>query len=103
MDECEQELIKKQSMPRQGTEITVTKQGTEINQKQSMPRQGTETPMNSVGALSTTKQSTPRQGTERGIHLRPLCYETINAPSGDGNSKHPATFLAKEWKQSTPR
>ena len=59
----------KQSMPRQGTEITVTKQGTEINQKQSMPRQGTEIPMNSVGALSTTKQSMPRQGTEI-LHLQ---------------------------------
>ena len=88
-----------------GNHYTV-KDLSDLLRKQSMPRQGTEMPFQIFQKPPRAeKQSMPRQGTE--IFDFPfISYdsnETINAPSGDGNIPVLRIKLRAVLKQSMPR
>ena len=91
--------------PGDGNHYTV-KDLSDLLRKQSMPRQGTEMPFQIFQKPPRAeKQSMPRQGTE--IFDFPfISYdsnETINAPSGDGNIPVLRIKLRAVLKQSMPR
>ena len=88
IEEIYAHLLKKQSIPRQGTESVASKARTTSWKKQSIPRQGTETLIgfNSL-LLFVGNNQYPARGRKQDWPYLQIGFqcETINTPPGDGN------------------